>query len=108
MKIFNVEEFNEGNVQDVYCLFCGTRVGYDNNGDNFQDCEHVRLICTNETWDNPELNKDDFFKDFNDEEDFEFDHLDKTLNDDYLMIRTRTGGPSLLEVYFLFNQFPHN
>ena len=107
MIIYDVSEsgLESGSLQDVYCIFCGKRVGPDENS-NFGDCEHLRLNCTNESWDHPETSKENFFKDFNEDEEFHFDYLDKKLDDNYLMVRSSMGGPSTLEAYFIFCQFP--
>ena len=106
MIIYDINEsIDSDNLQDVHCMFCGTRVGPDDDS-NFGDCKHLRLNCTNESWEYPEISKENFFKDFDEDEEFHFDYLEKKLNDSYLMVRTSMGGPSTLECYFIFCQFP--
>ena len=79
-------------------------VGYDKDG-NFGDCEHLRLNCTNETWEDPETSKENFFEGFDEENDWHFDFLDNKLNDNYLMVIAAGGGPQNLEAYFIFVSF---
>ena len=106
MIIYDLNDYRSPDeMQDIHCLFCGSRVGPDDDG-SFGDCEHLRLNCTSESWDDPETSKEDFFKDFNEGEEFHFDYIEKKLNDSYFMLRTNSPAPSMLECYFIFRQFP--
>jgi|TARA_B100001964_G_scaffold202727_1_gene231277 hypothetical protein len=104
MLKYYVNDYNKNSeIQDIHCLFCGTRVGPDDKG-NLGDCEHIIFNGTSETWENPEISKEDLFKDFNVEEDEYFEHLEKKLDDSYLMVIGSSSPISGLDVYFLFRQ----
>ena len=61
---YEIHDSNEDyEIANIYCLFCGARVGPDKDGD-FGDCKHLRLNCTNESWEHPETSKENFFEGF--------------------------------------------
>jgi len=82
----------EGVDKDIHCLFCGTRVGYDENGE-LGECNHLVYCSSGETSDDIEL-YNELFDSFDEDEDYIYEYLIKKLDDTYIMVTLRQPPPS--------------
>ena len=88
----------EGVDKDIHCLFCGKRVGYDENGE-LGECNHL-VYCSSgdESCDIEAYN--DLFNNFNEDEEL-YDYLVKKLDDTHIMINLRQPPPSRESFYII-------
>ena len=98
----------EHQFQNIHCLFCGKQitpeiVNSDTGDTKIGDCDHIIYVCTNETWEEPEISKQEIFKDFNEEYEY-IEHLEKTLDDSYLLVISAGHHLSPLDAFYLFKQ----
>ncbi len=101
MITYNTDEYNKDNeFQNIHCLFCGTKITPNEEDNIVGDCDHIIYVCTNETWEEPEISKQEIFKDFNEEDDY-MDYLEKTLDDSYLLVISASHH---LDAFYLFKQ----
>jgi len=81
---------------NVHCIFCGTDVGPENEG----DCEHF-MFHTTESSNEHEHSKIDNILSKMTEDDFLGDFLEENLDDTYLTILLQ--GPQMSsEIYYIF------
>ena len=89
----------EGVDKDIHCLFCGTRVGYDENGE-LGECNHLVYCSSGDESSDIEAYKD-LFNNYDEDDDFLYDYLVKKLDNKHIMINLRQPPPSRESFYII-------
>lgn len=101
-----MKRFEITGVKDTHCLFCGTRVGY-NEETEWGQCEHLVFHSTDDGIPDNDVEGGvntllDGFDNEGDE--LWIDFLEKKLDDSYLMIEMYVPAPSFYGVYLIFKE----
>ena len=101
-----MKKFEITGIKDVHCLFCGKKVGYDEDSE-WEQCEHLVFHSTDDGIPENDVRDgvDNLFDGFDiDGEESWWEFLEKKLDDSYLMIEMYQPPPSHYGVYFIFEE----
>ena len=84
----------------IHCPFCGTH----NHPDTVSaaTCPHLVMVYSSES-NEPDYDRDGVFKDYDEENDFFHDFVEKKFDDSYLRFRVFIPAPSGFEVCLIFD-----